>query len=421
MLHSVLRYLLFVGQPGRYTLVEKFKDFQRCMTPSEHILETLERYGELARDVQLTLILNGPVGSDPASRRYQQCPPVRRKDAGSGRLRRGSSSQSLHRQSLPPLIEQQTEDIKRPKRKSLTIMEEAWEWLENLGRGKVYKTRSEKDLCKKNEKKNRISSQETLYFCKGSTSPNSTVKVNSDTLLGSDLDHQTSCCIRSHHKARECQSSEENIQELTSLVIANEKKRLIENILNQKCSLEDLKMQIAHVDGEILRLEEQHIINKAEEEAKQKESEEELEQIMFWENELTAEKGHERDLQSQFLDIKDRVMETKAKLEDLKEKTQGLDFGDTVTHYSQILCTNDQNKAGDLRGRITPNRKSQPREDCSPPHALVAPCQIKDRRTIGAAELRELWARWAQTQNVHKENKIIHRTELTIYLKSTKV
>uniref|UniRef100_A0A8C6WHQ1 Uncharacterized protein n=1 Tax=Neogobius melanostomus TaxID=47308 RepID=A0A8C6WHQ1_9GOBI len=178
-----------LGQPGRYTLREKFKDFQRCMAPSEHVLETLERYGELNRDVQLSLILNGPAGSDSTSRRYQPCPP-------------------LHRQSLPPLTEQQAEDVRRPKRKSLTIMEEAWEWLENLGKGKVYRTTSKKDLCKKSEKKNPTSLEATLSFCKDSAGQNSKVKIKHDKVVRSDLDNQTSCCIRSQLKARECRSSE---------------------------------------------------------------------------------------------------------------------------------------------------------------------------------------------------------------------
>uniref|UniRef100_A0A3Q3MFM8 Ras association domain family member 11 n=2 Tax=Labrus bergylta TaxID=56723 RepID=A0A3Q3MFM8_9LABR len=143
-----------LGQPGRYTLREKFKDFERCMTPGECLLETLRKYGEQAKEVQLTLLHNGPSVCDEMSRtkvgRYQPCPPLRRKDAGP-RIRRGSSSLSLHRQSLPPLpclrqeADQQREEVKRPKRKSLTIMEEAWEWLESLGKGKVYSTAGEKE------------------------------------------------------------------------------------------------------------------------------------------------------------------------------------------------------------------------------------------------------------------------------------
>uniref|UniRef100_A0A3Q3J992 Ras association domain-containing protein n=1 Tax=Monopterus albus TaxID=43700 RepID=A0A3Q3J992_MONAL len=71
-----------LSQPGRYTLREKFKDFERCMMPNEHLLETLQKYGEQAREVQLTLIHNGPSDWDEMKRakvgRYQPCPPPRR-------------------------------------------------------------------------------------------------------------------------------------------------------------------------------------------------------------------------------------------------------------------------------------------------------------------------------------------------------
>uniref|UniRef100_A0A674PDL2 Ras association domain family member 11 n=1 Tax=Takifugu rubripes TaxID=31033 RepID=A0A674PDL2_TAKRU len=72
-----------LGQPGRYTLRETFKDFERCMSPGERLLETLEKYGEQAKEVRLTLHHNGP------------------SDAGA-RMRRGSGTLTLHRQSLPP-------------------------------------------------------------------------------------------------------------------------------------------------------------------------------------------------------------------------------------------------------------------------------------------------------------------------------
>uniref|UniRef100_A0A3B5KNJ0 Ras-associating domain-containing protein n=1 Tax=Xiphophorus couchianus TaxID=32473 RepID=A0A3B5KNJ0_9TELE len=48
-----------LGQPGRYTLREKFKDFERCMTPDERLLETLKKYGEQAKEVQLSLQHSG--------------------------------------------------------------------------------------------------------------------------------------------------------------------------------------------------------------------------------------------------------------------------------------------------------------------------------------------------------------------------
>lgn len=396
------------------------------MTPNECVLETLERYGEQAREVQLTLIHNGPLGWDPMGRgkigRYQPCPPLRRKEAG-GRLRRGSSSLSLHRQSLPPLTEQQAEEVKRPKRKSLTIVEEAWEWLESLGKGKVYSTASEKDLCKKNEKRNRTSLEVTLSVCKDSTGRNSKAKVKSEKAVKPDLDHQTSCCIGSQTRTEESKYQEATIKHLTRSATEDEKHRLIETITRQRNCLHELQTQIAHVDRQIHDIEEQQKARRAEEEAQQKVMEEELEQIMFWENELKAEEGHEKDLQSQFLEMKAKVVECKVRLEEYKGKIQGLDFVGSQKADSEINSGNvskDLNKEGsDADGDVTPNRKLKPREDGSPPHALVAPCQIKERRPTGPAELREWWTRWSQAQKT--QNKVIHRSELTIYLGSTKV
>uniref|UniRef100_A0A3Q2C751 Ras association domain family member 11 n=1 Tax=Cyprinodon variegatus TaxID=28743 RepID=A0A3Q2C751_CYPVA len=74
----VLALAQSLGQSGRYTLREKFKDFERCMTPDERLLETLERYSEQAKEVQLSLQHNGPSTAEEMARvkvgRYQPCP-----------------------------------------------------------------------------------------------------------------------------------------------------------------------------------------------------------------------------------------------------------------------------------------------------------------------------------------------------------
>ncbi|KAG8002884.1 Ras association domain-containing protein 8 [Nibea albiflora] len=356
-----------LDQAGRYSLRETFKDFTRCMTPNEHLLETLEKYGEQAREVQLTLFHNGSSVLDEMRRtkvgRYQPCPPLRRKDAGT-RMRRGSGSLSLHRQSLPPLscsaqeAKQQKEDLKSPKRKSLTFMEEAREWLESLGKGKVYSTACDKESSKRTA-------------------------------------------------------------------------------------------QIAWIDNQIFELEETQRAKKAEQEAQQRIAEEQIEQIQFWENELKAEEGHEKDLQCRFLEMKAKAMECKPKLEEYKRKLQGLDFfasqnmvqddvqdsemvskvsassttATTATGISTVSTKDVKWQQSDPDGDVNINRKPPPREDLNPPHALVAPNQIKERRATGPSELREWWTRWSEAQNSKPQTKqkVIHRSELTIYLGSTKV
>uniref|UniRef100_H3CZX3 Ras association domain family member 11 n=1 Tax=Tetraodon nigroviridis TaxID=99883 RepID=H3CZX3_TETNG len=239
-----------LGQPGRYTLRETFKDFERCMSPGERLLETLEKYGEQAKEVQLKLHHTGPLVWDDMSR-----------------TKRGSGTLSLHRQSLPPMscttqeAGQQKEDLKKPKRKSLTLMEEAWEWLESLGK----------------ESKRPKKGQEAGFV---------------------DLYGATSA-------ARE-----------------DEKHRLRETIVCQLSCLQDLQLQIASVDTHISELEGKQSARRASQEAQRRFAEEEMEQIRFWEKELKAEEGYEKDLEGQFLEMRAKALECKSRLEEYKRKMQ---------------------------------------------------------------------------------------------------
>ncbi|XP_019944585.2 ras association domain-containing protein 8-like [Paralichthys olivaceus] len=442
-----------LSQPGRYTLREKFKDFERCMTPNERLLETLEKYGEQAREVQLTLVHNGPCVWNEMSRtrigRYQPCPPLRRKDAG-GRMRRGSGSLSLHRQSLPPLpcsrqeAEPPKEDLKRPKRKSLTLMEEAWEWLENLGKGKVYSTACDKDTKRTDKRNHTLDLSPTAD--KDSLGQRSRTKVRGQKSIKSDLDNQTSCCMGSQTRGKESKRSKKSKEAKSAddLCCSNnvsaedEKNSLKETVIRQLGCLQDLQVQIDRIDKQIFELEERQRAKRAEQDAQRRVAEQEMEQIKFWENELKAEEGHGKDLQGQFLEMRAKAVECKAKLEEYKCKMQGLDFfatqnvveedslmssrvgGGAATEFSS---KDAYQQRSDPDGDVYVNRKFLPREDFNPPCALVSPNQIKERRPTGPTELREWWTRWSQAQNtqLQTKKKVIHRSELTIYLGSTKV
>uniref|UniRef100_A0A673FQB0 Ras association domain family member 11 n=1 Tax=Sinocyclocheilus rhinocerous TaxID=307959 RepID=A0A673FQB0_9TELE len=72
-----------LGRTGRYTLREKFKEYERNVTPDERLLEALEKYGEQAKEVQLTLKHIGPSLGEETNQ--------------------GSGAIAQHRQSLPPL------------------------------------------------------------------------------------------------------------------------------------------------------------------------------------------------------------------------------------------------------------------------------------------------------------------------------
>lgn len=430
-----------LGQPGRYTLREKFKDFERCMMPGERLLETLRKYGEQAKEVQLMLLHNGPSVPDDMIKtktgRYQPCPPLRRKDAGP-RMRRGSSSLSLHRQSLPPLscqrheVDQQKEELKRPKRKSLTLMEEAWEWLESLGKGKVYSTASEKENSKRSGKRSHASLNVSLTVDKENSGQSSRSKIRGQKSLNTDLDHQTSCCMGSPTRGKESKHCKKT-QDTRSDEVWNhrcasaedEKVKLRETIVHQLRYLQDLQVQIAHVDKLISELEGKQKVKQAEQEAEQRLIEEETEQIQFWENELKAEEGFERDLQHQFLEMRAKAVECKAKLEEHKQRMHGLDFFAPQEQLETVSEADTETSVqhSDPRVNVNTNRKFPPREDSYPPHALVAPSQIKERRPTGPTELREWWTRWSEAQSSQSQviKKKVHRSELTIYLGSTKV
>lgn len=448
--------LPLAGQPGRYVLREKFKDFERCMLPDERLLETLKKYGEQAKEVQLILRHNASSSCDETGKtkagRYQPCQPLKRKDVGA-KMRRGSGSLILHRQSLPPPsclrqeAEQKQKDPKRSKRKSLTLMEEAWDWLESLGKGKVYSTASDKESRKKTDKNNRHSFDLSFILEKDNPGRSSGGKDNDKTKVKSDVELQTACGIGTQgrdgknqwqsHKAR----PELGSSSITTL--EEEKNTLRETIIRQLLCLQDLHVQITHIDQQIHELEEKQRAKTAEQEAYERMFDGEVEHIRFWENELKAEEDHENDLQCQFLEMRAKAAECKTKLEQYRDKMQGLELFsglNTVQDESETAPKAVANPSPSASAGISAgsakhdgprecgsggnvHRKFPPKEDFSPPHALVPPNQIRERRLTGPTELREWWARWSEAQNSEPltKQKAVHRSELTIYLKSTKV
>lgn len=421
------------------------------MSPGERLLETLEKYGEQAKEVRLTLHHNGPLGWDEMNRtkfgRYQPCPPLRRKDAGV-RMRRGSATLSLHRQSLPPLScsghepEQHKEDVKKPKRKSLTLMEEAWEWLESLGKGMVYSTASDKESNKRSHKRNSL---DVFLITDKDRSGLHKSKVRGQKSVKSDFDHQTSCCIGSqtepkeskHKKSQEAQSVDR--YRATAAACQDEKNQLRETIVCQLSCLQDLQFQISRTDTQISELEGKLRAGRAEQEARQRLAKEEMEQIKFWQNELRAEEGYEKDLQCQFLDMKAKALGCKSRLEECKHKIQGLDHfatqvvqkvsevgSDVATDRASltgISTENGKQQQSHPDGNINMNRKLLPSEDLNSSPATLPPSSIKERRPTGPTELREWWTRWSEDQSFQSQakKKVVHRSELTIYLGSTKV
>ncbi|XP_067346630.1 ras association domain-containing protein 8b isoform X3 [Channa argus] len=100
-----------IGRTGRYTLIEKWRDTERHLSPHENPVVSLNKWGQYASDVQLILQRTGPsVSERPTSDGQARVP-----DRG------------FYRQSLPPLAKLRPSGTDRslkrrePKRKSLTF------------------------------------------------------------------------------------------------------------------------------------------------------------------------------------------------------------------------------------------------------------------------------------------------------------
>ncbi|CAL8324743.1 unnamed protein product [Merluccius merluccius] len=464
-----------LGRPGRYTLKEKFKDFERCMSPSESLRESLKKYGEHVKEVKLILLLNNgpPFLWDPApggttGLREPLGPLLRRQRPDLGcRAFKGSSplASSAHRQSLPVLShlrqkeehEEPLEEVKRPKRKSLTLTD-AWGWLGSLGRGRLHYCVNDQEGNKKTAKRSNVNLLEGPI---GSGSVGSKEDSGQDGFLSRVRrrkrerqcgEHRTSCCIgdpntrEDDDQRRSSLGMKDGAQWTKDQTLGSkdrapgrssradqlevEKNKLLERITSQGARLRDLQLQITSVDHQVGELKGQQRARQTRQDAQRTAAEEEeQEQVLFWENELKAELGFERDIQAQFLEMRDQAGQCKADLEEYKRKLKCLDFttgvkilnvaeedpgilGKRVTEIFTGVETSDE------AGSVNTGRKETP----SLPHAPVPPNQIKERRLTGPTELREWWTRWSESQTTTAAPQtLVHRSELTIYLGSAKV
>lgn len=448
-----------LGRPGRYTMREKYKECERSVTPNEHILESLGKHGQQVRDVQLTLLHNGPSLWEELSSangsKYPPCAQMRKSVAGS-RAPKDSGSLSLHRQSLPPLsrirqqVEKQPEEIKQPKRKSLTLMEGARGWLGSLGRRTgMHQSGENKGINK--DKRNSSSLEGSIS---AAIDPQQLSRAWGPKGQTSTVYQRASCCIgeqrrdtdSKHYEKRPEEDTRngnaEELQKDNASKTEDEKIQLREAIKHQLAILQELQLKIMSTDSQIMELEEQQ---QSKQKAQQRITEEELEQIQFWENELKAEEVHEKDLQGQFLEMKERAVECKAKLEDYKQKMQGLHFPDVqkaspeqqesapmirgVTPSPSKQITTVPNEApsqtrSNLSSDVSSGRKLPPREDSDLPSAAVPQSQTKERRPTGPKELREWWSRWTEAhcpKTDTKQTVVVHRSELTVHLGGTRV
>ncbi|KAF4110027.1 ras association domain-containing protein 8 [Onychostoma macrolepis] len=437
-----------LGRTGRYTLREKFKEYERNVTPDERLLESLEKYGEQAKEVQLTLKHIGPSLGEETNQPKAQM----RRTEGIGRARRASGAIALHRQSLPPLSrlclhsEPPPEEPKRPKRKSLTLMEEAWGWLENLGRGGKQQSGQDKGKDKEGNKGNGHSDN-TAKSSLDSGTPQARDKKDKNRVtphqpLISCLGNRGRCTDESavceRREEEEQKGSEEDLKTHNPVVHQVTKSEEIVELrrlaVQQQASLQELKHKIESTDQMILELEQQQAAREFSESLPEEE-----EQLKFWLNELKAEEVFERDLQRQFLQIKEEATECKAKLEEYKQKLQVMDLRNSQQQTGHEDVTGENIQADETKPAQTSVKKMQISADGSCgdggskrvvttlesklPYVLVSANQISNPPLSGPEDLREWWMRWSQSQNSTSvtKHKMVHRSEITIQLGSTRV
>lgn len=414
-------------------------------------MESLEKYGEQAKEVQLTLKHIGP---SPEEETNQSKAQMRRAE-GTGRARRASGAIALHRQSLPPLSrlclhsEPPPEEPKRPKRKSLTLMEEAWGWLENLGRGGKQQSGRDKGKDKEGNTGNEHSDNTTKSSL-ASGMPQARDKKDKNRVtphqpLISCLGKRGRCTDESakceRREEEERKGSEEDLKTHNPLVQTihqvTESEEIVELrrlVVQQQASLQELKHKIESTDQMILELEQQQATREFSEPLPEEE-----EQLKFWLNELKAEEVFERDLQRQFLQIKEEAAECKAKLEEYKQKLQAMDLRNSQQQTGHEDITGENIQADATKPARTSVKKIQISADGSCgdggtkrvvttlesklPYVLVSANQISNPPLSGPEDLREWWTRWSQSQNPTSvtKHKMVHRSEIIIQLGSTRV
>ncbi|XP_016350635.1 ras association domain-containing protein 8 [Sinocyclocheilus anshuiensis] len=447
-----------LGRTGRYTLREKFKEYERNVTPDERLLEALEKYGEQAKEVQLTLKHIGPSLGEETNQPKAQM----RRAEGTGRTRRGSGAIAQHRQSLPPLSrlclhsEPPPEEPKRPKRKSLTLMEEAWGWLENLGRGGKQQSGRDKGKDKEGKKGNGHSDNTSLKPTKCSLASGTRQardkkdknRVAPHQPLISCLGNRGRCTDESavceRQEEEEQKGTEEDLKTLNPVVPLvqtshqeTESEEIVELrrlVVQQQASLQELKLKIESTDQLILELEQQQATRDF-----SKQLSEEEEQLKFWLNELKAEEVFERDLQRQFFWIKEEAAECKAKLEEYKQKLQAMDLRNSQQQTEHENITGENIQADAPKPAQKTVKQIQISADGSHgdggtkrvvtmlesklPYVLVSANQISNPPLSRPEDLRAWWTRWSQSQNPTSvtKPKIVHRSEITVQLGSTRV
>ncbi|KAK2858953.1 hypothetical protein Q5P01_003573 [Channa striata] len=260
-----------IGRTGRYTLIEKWRDTERHLSPHENPVVSLNKWGQYASDVQLILQRTGPSVSERPTSDGQDRVPER----------------GFYRQSLPPLAKLRPSGTDRslkrrePKRKSLTFTGGAKGLRDLFGRSR--------DAEAKQPQQHGVSLNLSRVGAGGVASvPGSPARELS----------------------RLVQLQRDKLQALES------------RLLGCEAELRDWEEVVAdtnegeNLEEELLLLEQQVRRNDAE-----------MEEEEFWQNELQIEQESERQLRQQLSELQGRVRDCEAKLTEYLARIQSMETG----------------------------------------------------------------------------------------------
>lgn len=285
-----------IGQTGRYTLIEKWRETERHLAPHENPVVSLNKWGQYASDVQLILQRTGPsVSERPTSEGLPRIP-----------------ERGLYRQSLPPLAKLRPSGTDRslkrrePKRKSLTFTGGARGLREIFGKSR--------DTDAKQSQQGGVSLNLSRVGGGGTASvPGSPARE-----LGRLVQLQRDKLQALESRLLGCKAELRDWEEATGEA-------------SEEGSLED----------ELLLLEQQVRRNDAE-----------MEEEEFWENELQIEQESEQQLWHQLAELQDHVHDCEAKLLEYLARIQSMETGLEQERLQQEAELSQKVKEEEVQGQL---------------------------------------------------------------------
>ncbi|XP_072233548.1 ras association domain-containing protein 8b [Leuresthes tenuis] len=285
-----------IGQTGRYTLIEKWRETERHLAPHENPVVSLNKWGQYASDVQLILQRTGPsVSERPMSEGLPRVP-----------------ERGLYRQSLPPLAKLRPSGTdrslkrKEPKRKSLTFTGGARGLREIFGK-----------------------SRET----EAKQSQHRGVSLNLSRVGGGGTASVPGSPAR--ELSRLVQLQRDKLQALESRLLGCEMELRDWEEASGEAS------EKGHLEDELLLLQKQMRRNDAE-----------MEEQEFWQNELQIEQESEQHLRQQLAELQGHVRDCEAKLLEYLARIQSMETGLEQERLQQEAELNQKVKEEEVQAQL---------------------------------------------------------------------